>query len=379
MFLFNRLQQAAEAATQPYRKILRCYSFAFNMESHIKTREVNSGGKIFLPQSALEYLLQQHISYPMHFMVRSPKTGLFTHCGVLEFTAPEGRCYMPLWMMKRIGAEDEDAIEVAYTVLPLGTGVTLQACSKKFLDISDHRAVLEVMMTKYAALTIGDTIVFNYNDRDYELEVRDVLPHNRQNAINIVETNLAIEFERPKDMLPEDDLPKPTAAPADGAKKKKKKKSHKRKREEEDDDGGNLILEEDESLLADHPASNPILSKSDGYTAFSGEGHSLSSDLSSSSSIYRPSLTSSTSTHHHADSGTQFVSFSGEAHTLSGRLNPQYSYSSSSSQSSLTSSTKTPSRNTSNNTFGRSSLTSSTPPSSSSHFVAFQGEGHRLG
>ena len=325
-------------------------------------------------------------------MVRSPKTSLFTHCGVLEFTAPEGRCYMPLWMMERIGVTDGDAVEVAYTVLPLGTGVTLQACTKDFLDISDHRAVLEVMMTKYAALTIGDIFVFHYNKRDYRLEVRDVLPHNRQNAINIVETNLAIEFERPKDMPPEDDVVAPAtaaAAAADdaetGAKKKKKKKSHKRKRDEEED--GVLMIPDDASIQTEDVSHTGIADSGSGFIAFSGEGHSLSTD-SSSSSLYKSEKRPSTSSHH-ADSGTEFVPFSGEAHTLSGRCSSRTSYSSSSSshpQANLTASS--PARSTSNSSFGRNYLpssSSSTPSSSqrssltSSGYIAFQGEGHRLG
>jgi len=394
MFLFNRLQQQQE----PYRKVLRCYSVAFNTETHININDVNSGGKIFLPQSALEYLLQQRISYPMHFMIRSPRTGLFTHCGVLEFTAPEGRCYMPLWMMERIGVMDEDTVEVAYTVLPRGTGVTLQACTSDFLDISDHRAVLEVMMTRYAALTVGDIFVFHYNKKDYRLEVRDVLPHNRQNAINIVETNLAIEFERPKDMPPEDSSSKMSESPVGGGtgadgegkkgKKKKKKKSQKRRREEDEEEhlnvGGDLLLPVDD--LTEHSPKS-ILSEGgdgEGFVAFSGVGHSLSSDPSSKPS----SSVTHTSTLHHADSGAEFVPFSGEAHTLSGRSSSRGSYSmSSNGRGSLTSSgsfmgsSSSPAHSSSQNLYGRSALTTSasTQRSSPQRFVAFQGEGHRLG
>ena len=57
MFLFNQwAQQMEEAPKQPYRKVLRCFSVAFNVETHTDITDVDSGGKIFLPQSALEYL-----------------------------------------------------------------------------------------------------------------------------------------------------------------------------------------------------------------------------------------------------------------------------------------------------------------------------------
>lgn len=39
-----------------------------------------------------------NISYPMLFEVRNKQASTLTHCGVLEFTAEEGRCYLPRWV-----------------------------------------------------------------------------------------------------------------------------------------------------------------------------------------------------------------------------------------------------------------------------------------
>ena len=43
-----------------------------------------------------------HIEYPMLFRAENRSSGRSTHCGVLEFVADEGACYMPWWMMQNL-------------------------------------------------------------------------------------------------------------------------------------------------------------------------------------------------------------------------------------------------------------------------------------
>ena len=60
---------------------------------------LEEGDKILLPPSAFETLSRMEVDYPMLFQMTNEAVGRGTHCGVLEFTAEEGRCYMPFWMM----------------------------------------------------------------------------------------------------------------------------------------------------------------------------------------------------------------------------------------------------------------------------------------
>ena len=62
--------------------------------------EVRHGGKIIMPPSALEKLARLNITYPMLFKLNNNKQGTFTHCGVLEFIAEEGRIYVPHWVSR---------------------------------------------------------------------------------------------------------------------------------------------------------------------------------------------------------------------------------------------------------------------------------------
>ena len=73
----------------------KCYSMVFSTKDSM---EVKHGGKIIMPPSALEKLARLNITYPMLFKLSNDKDELFTHCGVLEFVAEEGRIYVPHWV-----------------------------------------------------------------------------------------------------------------------------------------------------------------------------------------------------------------------------------------------------------------------------------------
>lgn len=42
-----------------------------------------------------------NITYPMLFKLTNKNSDRMTHCGVLEFVADEGICYLPHWVRKR--------------------------------------------------------------------------------------------------------------------------------------------------------------------------------------------------------------------------------------------------------------------------------------
>ena len=54
---------------------------------------------VILPSSALHELARLSISYPMIFMISNPQMAKKTYTGVLEFSAEEGLCYLPYWVL----------------------------------------------------------------------------------------------------------------------------------------------------------------------------------------------------------------------------------------------------------------------------------------
>ncbi|RLN20130.1 hypothetical protein BBJ28_00011500 [Nothophytophthora sp. Chile5] len=177
---------------------------------------------VLLPPSALEtlgsfaiaslsvllpYSARLHIEYPMLFKVTNEGVERSSHCGVLEFSAPEGSCYMPYWMMQNLFVKEGGILNIQNVSLPKATFVKLRPQSQDFLDISNPRAVLEGSLRTFSCMTVGDTICLKYNNKNFMLDVREVKPAP---AACIIETDCEVDFEAPADYVP----PVPASASA---------------------------------------------------------------------------------------------------------------------------------------------------------------------
>jgi len=179
-----------------FTEMYRCYPVI--MMQGNERENINYGGKIILPPSALAKLASLNIQYPMLFELRNTSSQQHSHAGVLEFIAEEGRVYLPYWMMQTLSLTEGELIEVKNTSLPLGSFVKIQPQSPDFLDISDPKAVLENALRNFSTLTQGDIIQINYNNKIYEIMVLEVKPaETHNNGISIVETDLEVDFAPP--------------------------------------------------------------------------------------------------------------------------------------------------------------------------------------
>ncbi|XP_044763146.1 ubiquitin recognition factor in ER-associated degradation protein 1 isoform X1 [Coccinella septempunctata] len=169
-----------------------CYSVA--MLPGNERQDVERGGKIIMPPSALEQLTRLNISYPMLFKLTNKKANRVSHCGVLEFVADEGKVYLPHWMMQNMNLREGDSIQVESIDLPVGTFSKFQPVSPDFLDITNPKAVLENCLRSFACLTKGDVIAVKYNQKIYELSVLETKPGD---AISIIECDMNVEFAAP--------------------------------------------------------------------------------------------------------------------------------------------------------------------------------------
>jgi len=152
------------------------------------------GDKILLPPSAFDTLARLQVDYPMLFKLSSSVDNKSTHSGVLEFTAEEGTCYIPFWMMQNLLIEEGAVITVTNVSLPKATFVKLQPQSVDFLEISNPRAVLEHALRNFSCVTKGDIIQLPYNNKNYHFELKEVEP---QDAACIIETDCNVDFDAP--------------------------------------------------------------------------------------------------------------------------------------------------------------------------------------
>lgn len=183
---------------QHFEEQYRCYPLTSN-DSKV---EVKNGDKIILPQSAFQKLALMEVTYPLQFQLKNeyvvpPK---ITHVGVLEFTAPEGRCYVPKWVLKNLDLSEVKPnrsvgiITVVNVTLPLARFVKFKPRSVDFLDLSNHRAVLESTLRSFSCVTKGDEVCLNYNGKEFFLLVKEVAPLD---AASIIEADVNVDFEAP--------------------------------------------------------------------------------------------------------------------------------------------------------------------------------------
>lgn len=170
-----------------------CYPVSFALKD-----DLEKGNKILLPQSALNRLARMNVTWPMLFEVSNPAADRRTHSGVLEFIAEEGHCYMPYWMMQNLLLKEGDIVRIVNTSLPKGTYVKIRPVTTDFLSISNPRAVLENALRFFATLTVGDNIVIQYNDKNFEIEIVKAKPAP---AVSIIETDVEVDFDPPKDYV----------------------------------------------------------------------------------------------------------------------------------------------------------------------------------
>mmetsp|Transcript_13154 Transcript_13154/g.37034 ORF Transcript_13154/g.37034 Transcript_13154/m.37034 type:complete len:342 (+) Transcript_13154:243-1268(+) len=189
-----------------FQQNYRCYPVTFIDKAHLE-----EGNKVILPPSALDRLAMLHIDYPMLFKIENRKSAKTSNCGVLEFVADEGMVYMPYWMMQNLLLSEGDIVNFKSATLPKGKFVKLQPHTKDFLDISNPKAVLERTLRNYSCLTVGDTILVPYNNKNYYIDIIEAKP---QDAVSIVETDCEVDFAPPLDYVePEPQPPAPQAPP----------------------------------------------------------------------------------------------------------------------------------------------------------------------
>lgn len=190
MFHFN-FPRYMNDADRNFSAVYKCYSISMLPNER---QELENGGKIIMPPSALHTLTRLNTVYPMLFKLTNRENDRHTHCGVLEFVAEEGKVYLPYWMMRNLLLEEGSMIFVESASLPVATYSKFQPQNVDFLDISNPKAVLENALRKFACLTTDDMIAINYNDKIYELSVLETKPGP---AVSIIECDMTVDFEAP--------------------------------------------------------------------------------------------------------------------------------------------------------------------------------------
>lgn len=119
--------------------------------------------------------------------------------GPLDFRAPQNYVFLPWWMMRALGLQPRDVVDVKLvtTVAP-GSLAKLRPHSSSFAkDISNPQAVLETELRHYSSLTKGSTIAFDYNSKRYwfdVVELRSAPRGDKQPMVKVQDCDIATDF-----------------------------------------------------------------------------------------------------------------------------------------------------------------------------------------
>mmetsp|Transcript_27441 Transcript_27441/g.40529 ORF Transcript_27441/g.40529 Transcript_27441/m.40529 type:complete len:333 (-) Transcript_27441:50-1048(-) len=126
--------------------------------------------------------------------------------GPLDFRAPQNYCFLPWWMMRALGLQPRDIVDVSLvTTIPPGSAARFRPHSSDFSkDISNPQAVMETELKHYSSLTKGTVIAFDYNKKRYWFDVVDLrsAPHGeKRDIIKVQDCDVATDFLPAKDTL----------------------------------------------------------------------------------------------------------------------------------------------------------------------------------
>ncbi|KPI82587.1 putative ubiquitin fusion degradation protein [Leptomonas seymouri] len=176
--------------------------------STVSQQRINYGSRVLLPSSVLDDLSRITMVYPLQFEIITPaRKRVFA--AVLEFSALAGSVVLPDWMFEHLGLKGTTIVNVQSCSLPPGSLIKLRPHQKALVMFENPRHLLELRLSPYPVLTKGATIVISYLDREFRLDLVDIIDL-KQNSVGGILTvradgapvELKVDFERPLDMPP---------------------------------------------------------------------------------------------------------------------------------------------------------------------------------
>ena len=166
----------------------------------IGREDLDLTNNIILPPSALERLSKMKnfgdSSNPVVFHIVNIQLNIKTHCGVVEFTAEEGNCYIPSNMFDKLCLEEGNKVNIRAIDLKKGTFIKLQPHKTEFINNPNPKTILEYNLRNYFCVTEGDTISVRFGKKIYKIDVIECKPDK---AIRTLNCDIEVDFAPPKD------------------------------------------------------------------------------------------------------------------------------------------------------------------------------------
>ena len=162
--------------------------------------DIDQSNSIILPPSALGKLsLMKNFGdskNPILFRILNIELNISTHCGVVEFTAEEGICYIPSNMFEKLCLMEGQTVNLRNVDLKPGTFIKIQPHLTEFINNPNPKTILEYNLRNYFCVTEGDTISVKFGKKIYKLDIVECKPVK---AIRTLNCDIAVDFAPPKD------------------------------------------------------------------------------------------------------------------------------------------------------------------------------------
>lgn len=137
-------------------------------------------------------------SSPVLFRILNIDLNIYTHCGVIDFTAEEETCYLPTNMFNRLFLQEGQTVNLRNIKLEQGKFIKIQPHLTAFINNPNPKTILENQLRNYFCLTKGDTITVYFNKKSYDIDIIECKP---KDAISTTNCDIEVDFETPKDYV----------------------------------------------------------------------------------------------------------------------------------------------------------------------------------
>lgn len=165
--------------------------------TYCQNKGVERGGKLLLPLWVLDSIYYMSFPSPYLFKLTNESNHLYSHAGVLQFTADDDHVCAPVWLMEHLGLKEEDKVTIESVSLPSATYCKLLPLTRNTAYISDSKAVLEENLRNFSCLTEGDILsIYEPNKiQIYKLKVEATKP---ESAVSIFHCDIDVDFDLPE-------------------------------------------------------------------------------------------------------------------------------------------------------------------------------------
>ena len=133
---------------------------------------------------------------PVLFRILNVELNVYTHCGVLDFTAEEDTVILPTNMFNRLYLLEGQMVNLRNTELDEGKFIKIMPHLAEFIDYPNPMNILEESLRNYFCVTEGDTILVKCNSKCYDIDIVECKPKKE-----IYILNCDLEVESPKNYI----------------------------------------------------------------------------------------------------------------------------------------------------------------------------------